>query len=615
MKPLNTLIKYENQQTKGNFYSYTKKNKNYNTQNNNIAFKGRVLDSIGQLGAKPEVSNLVSTAGFIGIRPPITMADKKTPKKERVYSAFWQTGMAIGGLAVQLLYNRRYEQFANFLSQKILGLNGKDKLTDSEKRLANNRSAIVEAIHRNPDETKEILHRMTPEQAAARMKQYDEELVKRSKPTLKTIMAAANPLNIFKNQTHGENPYRDNPGLIRQIRAEYGKQTAGYEIKQTAKKAGKQAEIIGKSMIDSLLNNKNRTKQILEVSGASKMIHFVVLLSSLNLATLLVTRYMDPLMKFVGNTFDIKALQKKEKSENDATVQANKSDNKKSDKKKFNWLDKTIFSALGGLAALEAVNIAGWLINGKKVGNQFVGKVAKGISKNLNIDKGFDRLMNSSFNKIKNNPKKREGLASQANLNDKWVERNVIANLLMRLGITAPTIFVFGKAAGTDKNSDKSGPNEAGKAKKEKKGSNIRINNTALYNTTRIVVDEAMNLTLLNAADKAAIVPASIAIAKALGKSPSNQGIKVITDQGIKNILLVCTIMGFLNNAISRPVVKSFKKLTKKLGLKEDSAKKMEKGYREYRRRFLATQHLMGYNSDPLSFSENSIKLKQTSMV
>ncbi len=547
--------------------------------NSGPAFKGALLNSIGELGSKPEFSNLVSTGGFILIRPPITMADEKTPKKERTYSALWQLGMALGGLAVQLAYNKKYERFANFLSQKIFGV----KLDKTELELANKRASLIEAIHRAPKETSKIL-KMNSKKAGKRIEELNKEMVKRSKPTVKIVLSALNPFNVFKNQASGLSPFENNPGLIREIRKEYGLHTAG----DVVEKAGKNAKKLGKGLIDNLLHNQARTKQILEISGTSKLIHFGVLLTSLNVATLLVTRYMDPLMNFMGKTFNIKSLKDKPTPENkEVTSSENKDEQVKKDKKDWNWLDKTIFGTLGALALIEGVNIAGKIAGKKGFGDKFIGDIAKGINERLKIGKGFDRLMKKPFESLRNNAKKRKMLANQANVNDKWVERNVIANLLLRLLITAPTIFVFGKAVNTNKseNPDKTQENKDDKTK-------VHLNPKALYNTTRIVVDEAMNLTLLNAADKALIIPASIGLAKLWKKSPSNQGIKVLTDQGIKNILLVCTLMGFLNNAISRPIANGFKKVCKSLGIEVKSPKQLNDEYQEFRRRFLASQRL-----------------------
>lgn len=573
----------------------------------NLSFKGRFvnLDTIGQLGSKPEFSNLVSTGGFIAIRPPITMADTQTPKEERSYSALWQLGMALGGLAVQLAYNPKYERFANFFSQKLLGV----KLTQAEVTLANKRAALLEAIHRAPEESRKILYEMTPEQAGKRIKEIDAKIIKEARPTAKIVLSAMNPLNIFKNRSPNANPFNSNPGLIKELRAEYGLETIEDAAQKAGKKAVNGAKTLGKEVIEGLLNNKQRTKQILEVSGASRVVHFAVLLTSLNLATLLVTRYMDPLMKFVGNTFNIDFMKGKDSDgESKKSSAHHHGGPAKKEKSEWNWLDKTIFGALGGLTLMEGLNIAGRLMKKKAVGDKLVADFAKNINKHLKIGDALKFLVKKPYESMKNfAQRKREWLANQANLNDKWVERNVIANLLLRLLITAPTLLVFSGGEKAEKTENEN-TEKTGEQKKQEK--QLHINPTALYNTTRIVVDEAMNLTLLNAADKALIIPASIGLASMLKKSPSNQGIKVITDQGIKNILLICTVMGFLNNAISRPVVNGVKKASEFFGLKFQSTEELETKYKNVRRRFMAAQGLKDVSFENYEDSLNILNIK-----
>ncbi len=113
MKNINATIKYRQPlkgQSYGNFrgYRYYRSPKRIinGLQNKNngskLAFKGLFnpetiekvikpgLEKIGIWGTKPIVAPLVSTLGILAVRPAITMMDKKTPKKDRIYSASWQ---------------------------------------------------------------------------------------------------------------------------------------------------------------------------------------------------------------------------------------------------------------------------------------------------------------------------------------------------------------------------------------------------------------------------------------------------------------------------------------------------------------------------------------------
>ncbi len=521
-----------------NYYSFQNNaNRQHSAPRNrsNVSFKGfglsgNTLNTIGRLGADPTTSNLVSTVGYLGIRPPITMLDKNTPKEERKYSAIWQAGIAVAGLAVQLVYNSKFGKFANFLAQKVLGT----KLNPTEMKLANQSSALVEAIQKAPDEARRII-KMLPKAAEQLAEDYDKVLAQKSKPTAKSILSALNPLNIFKH-TPVKNPFAESPGLIGQLKDEY------------ADTAGK----MGKKVVDGLIDSPQRAKKILEVSGTSKLIHFTVLLVSLNMATLLVTKYMKPVTNFIGEKLNIEFLKdKKAKKEDNNT---NKTDSDK-DKKKLGAFDKGVIVSLATLALIGGANVIGKLVNKKNWGDIAVGKVAKTLNEKLHIGQAFDKLLKKPSEWAR---KKSDWLAGQANINDKWVERNVIANLFLRLGITAPT---------------------------------IPTNPNALYNTVRLVNDELMNITLLNAADKAVIKPASRGLAKSFKTKPYNEGVKVIVDQGVKNILLVCTVMGFLNNTLSHKVMG----FMEKHGLgKKDKKENKEKKYQDFRRSFLATQKMGG---------------------
>lgn len=523
----------------------------YGEYSNKVSFKGlspEFLDKVGRAGANPATTAIASTVGYLLLRPWITMADKKTPEEERKFSALWQAGMTLAGGAGILAYNKKFENLGNFLSQKMLA----HKLTAEELKLASGKSALIEAIHKAPETARKIING-TAEEAEALADKFDADLAKRSKPTIKSVLTALNPLNT--NSKPAKDLFAESPGLVTQLHRE----------------ASAKPGTMGKNLINNLIENKGTTKKILEVAGTSKVVHFVVLLSALNAITFLVTRYMKDITSFLGNKLNIGFLKDKD---------SKKAENEEKPKKKWSILDKGIFATLGALVGIEGLNIVGSLANKKKWGDQAVGSAAKYLNKHLSISKGFDKLINKTRSFINMG---KGWLANQANINDKWVERSIITNTGMRSAILAPTV------------------NQPG----------------GVYNLLRTGIDGGLGLTLVNAADKAIVKPLSRGMSKLFGVKPYNEGIKVITDQGIKNIGIICLGLGFVINWVTQPIMKGLEKL----GINLEKSKKLEEGYQEHRNRFMATQKLKqeqlfkGNPTNPFEKAKLLIKTQDKSLI
>lgn len=557
------------------------------TTNPKISFRGlnilnpQMLDHIGKVGADPAVSNVVSSVGWLAIRPAITMADKNTPDDSKKYSALWQGGIALGGLGVLAAFNDKFVKLSTFLAQKFLG-EDLNKNFPGDLDLAKNKSALVEAIKNAPDTAASIINGGTLEGIEVKDIDAAKELANKfdEAPTFGKILKSLNPLNLFKK--HGPDnisPFKKSPGLI-------------VHLKEEAMGGPGKMGIDG---INKLLDAPERAKNILRVSGATKVIHFTVLLLALNAATMLVTRYMKPTTQFFGEKFNIGFLKNKKAESPESSEAA--PDMKK---KKMSSLDKGILGTMGVLTLIEGANIVGKMFNKKgKVADESIGRVAKAVNEKLHIGKAFDYITKPVSNWVKNGKlgtkEVKDVLADQANVNDKWVERNVIANLFLRLMITVPTIFTKPKKSEI--------PKEAGTTEINKPKEKFKVNKDALYNTVRLVNDEIMNLTLLTAADRAIVTPLSRAMAKTARVAPYNEGIKVLTDQGIKNILLVCTVMGFLNNALSHKMMKYLERF----GLGKDGGEKdkppetnSEQKYQNFRRQFMASQKLQQMQNNGL---------------
>ncbi len=484
MTNLSTSISYRNQIHK-NRCTHGNKNRNFTLKNNNsnLAFKGKlqVLNKIGAYGTNPIIAPLVSTLGILAIRPAITLADKNTPKEDKIYSASWQTGVALGGLGVMLGYGKKIDNLSMKIAEKVMGT----KLNPVDKELAKNKGHIVEAVYRNPKTTANILN-MSEEKATKLTEAFTKKSSQKGKFSFKSITNSFNPLKIFKKSKR-INPFINNPGLVGEIRQ-------------------------NKKVVNDLLkNNAQKAKKILTTSGTSKVTNFGLLMGALSTATFLVTRYLDPLMNFTGKKLNIESLKKEEK-------------NSETNKKKWNKTDKTIFGALGALVLIEGTNAVGKLFKKDAMAYKAIGNIFKGINKNLKITDKLGKLTKKITNKISGNNSFRKKMAGQANVNDKWLERSIWTNLAVRFGI------------------------------------NVKAGNP--YTTVREAVDPLLQLSLLGLADKTLVKPAQKGLAKLLKVPEHNQGVKVIAEQGVKNLFIVCTVMGFLNNAISHRVINGFKKIS-----------------------------------------------------
>lgn len=536
MKGSSVGLYYDREDRLPGFYRGNNAHRFKNIRNrSNLEFKSNFLDTIGRFGSTPMAAPFISSAGILAIRPAITMMDKKTPKEDRIYSASWQAGISTAGLGIILTYGEKIKNFSNYLAGKILGI----KFSNADKALAESQSHIVDAVLRdNPNSRysiNKIIHASTKETKQL-VEELGEEYSRRNKTTLKGIF---DTLNIFKRTKEISNPIELNPALVHEIRDKVGKSSI---------KEGIDKNIQG--LISEFINTPEQAKQragrILIKTGVTKITNFVILMSTLTAGTYLVTRYLDPMMKFAGRTFNIKALQKGVEPDKKAD-----SENKEK-KEKWGLFDKTIFAGLGALVAIEGANIAGKFFGKKNIAYQSIGKIFKGINEKLNVSQTIGRIMKKPMEGLRNLAGFKDfqnKMAEQANVNDKWVERSVIFNLIARLAINVPT--------------------------------------GQYYNATRDVVDQIMPLALMRSAEKTIINPAKKGLAKMFGVPEYNQGVQVIADQGIKNLLIIGVVMGFLNNAISSRCIK----VLEKTGLIE-SDKEKEMNYMEYRRKFLTAQRL-----------------------
>lgn len=233
-------------------------------------------------------------------------------------------------------------------------------------------------------------------------------------------------------------------------------------------------------------------------------------------------------MDFVGKTFNMPAfINKKEEPK---TSKTNKTDNNtKQEETKSNTSDKLILGSLAAFVGLtvasKGMNIFGKITGKGKLGTEFFSNAFNKIKKSLNLEENFKKLTEPVFNKIRNSEKTTNWLSKQA-VNDRWLERGIVANLVMRTGIGVST------------------------------GMNP-------YTLINVVMNEVLNLGLLGAADKTIIKPATRSIAKLLKVPAHNSGVKVITEQGIKNVGLICVLMGFLNTAVSGRIFKFINSFSK----------------------------------------------------
>ncbi len=538
MNRLNGTVKYTAPVTREK-HGFVTKNKGASYPqaggNSKLAFKGagpatiQLLDKAAKWGASPVIAPLVSSAGILAVRPAITMMDKNTPKEDRIYSASWQAAVALSGLGVITLYNDKIKNLSDFLAGKIFGLN----LGAKEKAIAEKAPHLAEAVYRNIHSSSghsisKVLD-LTDGQADNLVKKLEKNLAQKEKATLKGVFSSLNPLNLFRKNKEVINPFETSPNLIHEVR----------------KNKDKVRHLMG--------SNAQNAKKILSKVGASKMVNFVLLMTTLTGATFLITKYLDPLMKFAGRVFDIKPLK-------NGVDNKKETDPKEEGKKKWSTFDKTVFAGLGALAVVEGVNLVGAALKKGNIAYEGIGKAFKAVDNKLNIGKTISNILKKPAEWIKNSSgfkKIKSTIKNQANVNDKWIERSVVFNLLARLGINVPT--------------------------------------GQYYNATRDVVDQTMQLGLMGVANKTVINPARKSLAKVLGVPEYNEGVKVITDQVVKNLLIICTVMGFLNNAVSS----RFVKFLEKLGFKKVEEKENE--YRDFKKRFISTQKLDNFNIDAVT--------------
>jgi hypothetical protein len=479
-----------------------------------------ILDKAAAMGANPIIAPLVSTIGILAVRPAITMADKETPMNDRVYSAAWQTGIALGGLSVMLPFGPKIEALSQRIAEKAVG-----GLSQADGKLVSGGSHLVEAVIYNNKRTIQNILNTADDKVDDLVKHFESKAVKKS---FTESLKGLNPVNLFKSKEAVKytNPIVKNPGLIHELRE-------------------------NRAVAEELLNrSKKDLQKVLTAAGFKKGLNFILLMGALAGASFLVTRYLNPVMNFVGEKLNIKALQKKEeKTEKTDDQQKNKTG-------KWNAFDKTVFTALGGLALVEGINLVGNLFRkNSNVAYKAIKNTFGAVNSKLKITENLGKLTGGLKNRFAIGQKFEKTLAKQAN-NSSWLERSIWFNLITRLGINLPT--------------------------------------GQFYNATRDAVDQTLQLSFLKLADNTIVKPSRKAFAKFLSKqtgqniSEYNRGVNVITEQVVKNFLIVCTMMGFMNNAVSGRIIKS-------LGI-GDKGKKPEKDYQDYKKNFIYAENLKDLN-------------------
>ena len=524
----------------------------------NLAFKGAIptrgllgikwtpfLNKAATVGTNPMIAPLVSAIGILSVRPAITMMDKKTPREDRIYSASWQAGVAVGGLGVLLPYGHKIKKVSNFIAEKLLDT-GKDYIDKSgkflgeeyahDKFLADKKPHLVEAVfdeqerkryqRLSPYPTLKQIIEMPDDKANQLVEKLSKQYSENNKFSFKDTIRSLNPKNVFNKNKKQIPLLETNPGLVHEIRE-------------------------NKEVVNKLLGDKRKVRSILARTGMGKVINFLTIMTALTGATFLITRYLDPIMETIGKTFNIKSL----KNGVDGSKEKN---SENSEEKKWGTFDKAVFGSLGAIVAIEGINLAGKPFKKANIAYEYIGKAFKQAGKAFKaVDRelGIGKTINNHIYNPLKELRTRGGFSNfknkmreQANVNDRWVNRSVWFNLIGRTPINL-------------------GAGEP-------------------YNLIRDNVDCFMQLGFMGIAEKTIIKPVRKVMSKVMGVPEYNEGIKVIADQGIKNLLIVCTVMGFLNNAISS----RFVKVLKKLGV--GNAKKKESRYQQHKRNFLTAQHL-----------------------
>lgn len=320
----------------------------------------------------------------------------------------------------------------------------------------------------------------------------------------------------------------------------------------------KPIENLSENLSRKLLNIKNPTlpKQISAVAGGSNVVQFLSWVLVLNAANIVVTRYLKRGMDFLTEKFKGKdAVKKDEKPQTPE------------EKQKQKKIDIAIIGSLAAIGAFVGLNIIGKRFGKGPIATDAIKDIGKKLNQTLHISEKFSKLWldtknsisrlaqkdgftGKTFNKIDKgihwirSEKGLDCFARQANADDKWLDRNIIANMIIRPLILLPTGQYF-----------------------------------AVFSS---IINEALALLSIKTAGKFLVnkvTPSTIVKAVGVGKEEAAKfakgaiteltkgeaatlkanGIRIIVDQGIKNIGLICIGMGFLNNVISRNMLKIIK--------------------------------------------------------
>jgi len=289
------------------------------------------------------------------------------------------------------------------------------------------------------------------------------------------------------------------------------------------------------------LNIKNPTtaQELTRVAGASKVFEFASWVATLNTVNIVIARYLKRGMDFINENIKGKPASKNKASDEPSTPE---------EKVKQKKIDKSIFTAIALLAGYTGLNILGKRLGRGQIATDAAKKIGQKLNQAFDITGNMKHLWskakkslnkvtldNSIIGKVAKNiqkagqwPRTEKGMdwfAAQANAPDKWLDRSILSNLIIRPLILLPTGQYF----------------------------------TIISS----MVNEALALLSLKTAGNFLVKKATPKLVSAL-KIPVNNpgartGAEVLVDQGIKNIGMVCIGMGFLNNIISRNMLKKLK--------------------------------------------------------
>ena len=302
------------------------------------------------------------------------------------------------------------------------------------------------------------------------------------------------------------------------------------------KPVGKFSDTIAKTFLN--IKKPTTAQELTRVAGASKVFEFLSWVAVLNTVNIVIARYLKRGMDFINEK--LKGKPPSKDSEKPTTPE---------EKDKQKKIDHSIFACLAAIGGFFGLNMIGRLTGrgpiatksiisaGKKLNQAFniSGNLKDLLSKtkdslsNLSKNNGFIGKISKNLKKAMAWPRSEKGLnwfANQADAPDKWLDRAILSNMIIRPLILIPTGHYF----------------------------------TVISS----FVNEALALMAIKKIGKPVVDKLTPKLVSALKISADNPnaaaGAGVLLDQGIKNIGLVCIGMGFLNNVISRNMLKMFKK-------------------------------------------------------